>query len=334
MTVLHYCAACFWRVDVGDRFCGECRAALRGHADVFAVTFGPAAIEQARVPSHFQRPLGEYLLLERLGAGGMGEVYLALQPQAGQYFAIKLINHEFRMRRGAVAMLQREAAAQSRIVHRSVVRVFRFLETHADHAVVMEVVRGESIEDMLRDDDERLASLPYCLWVASEMALGLSVVHQAGYIHRDVKPGNFLHGFDAFRAHVVKVADFGIARKLEEQLTTDSRRRVAGTVGYMAPEQLRGEAVDVRADLYGLGCVLFRLFAGRPVFSEDSVRVCASAHIGSEAPRLAEGSDRDIPPALADLVDDLLRKDPGARPRSAAVVAQRLSAVMGELDNG
>ena len=303
---------------------------LHSGASSLPVTFGPAAVQQGRVPRRILRPLGEYLLLERLGAGGMGEVYLALQPQAGQYFALKLINPDFGMRSGAVALLQREAAAQSRIVHRSVVRVFRFIETRADHAVVMELVRGESIEDMIRASDERLDSLPYCLWVASEAALGLSVVHEAGYVHRDVKPGNFLHGFDAFQSHVVKIADFGIARKLEEQLTTDSRRCVSGTVGYMAPEQLRGEAVDGRADLYGLGCVLFRLLAGRPVFPEDSIRVCASAHIGSPAPPLDETSDHEVPAALSELIGEMLRKDPADRPASAAEVVGRLHALQGE----
>jgi hypothetical protein len=257
--------------------------------------------------------IGNFRIVERLGAGGMGEVWLAEQQNIGTKVAIKLLKAEISDDTEHVERFFNEARAVSRIQHAGIVKIFD-VGHHAGRAyLIMEFLDGESLARRLRAGT-RLA--PAVLAdLARQIASVLDATHSAGITHRDLKPDNIYLVPDREIGERVKVLDFGIA-KLTGTLAQVSPRTTGtlGTPAYMAPEQW-GDAskVDGRADLYSLGCVAFEMATGRPPFVVTNIAEACAKHLHDPPPRLSEIAP-DVPRPLEDLVAALLSKVPAERP--------------------
>ncbi|MFD9489769.1 serine/threonine-protein kinase [Streptomyces sp. NPDC059991] len=254
-----------------------------------------------------------YELLTRLGSGGMGEVWEALDTALGRRVALKMIRsglagHEMRTR------FEREAHALARIAHPNTVVVHDVGLDHEAPFLVMELLEGVDLRTLI-DAEGRL---PHALVraVASGVCAGLGAVHEAGILHRDVKPGN-VH---LTRTGRVVLQDFGIAHLLDTSRQT-ATGMVVGTPSYMAPEVVRGERLGVHSDLYALGVCVHEMLSGvQPYGGESAMAVLYK--IVHEPPAPLKGRP-GIPDDLAELVADLMAKDPAARP-TAAQTLERL----------
>jgi CheY-like chemotaxis protein len=259
-----------------------------------------------------------YELLSVLGRGGMGIVYRARDRELNEDVALKAIRAEHLADTVAAERFKTEIRLARRISHRNVVRTHDLGEAEGMLFVTMEYVHGIDIRELLTTRGK--------LGVASSLALGrqfaeaLAVAHAAGVVHRDVKPENALIDADG----VLKVMDFGIARLAEATTSRTQAGLIMGTPAYMAPEQLVGEDVDARADLYSLGVVMYECLTGQAPFVASSVVALIGKVLTTGAVAPIEVNP-DIPPALSTLVMRLLSKSRDERPASAAVLIEQLA---------
>lgn len=264
--------------------------------------------------------LGSFRLLRAIGAGGMGVVYEADDIMLGRRVAVKVIRPALAGDPATRQRFLREARA-SAMDHEHIVGVYQAGEAEGTLFLAMPLLLGETLETRLaRESKLPLADV---IRIGREIANGLSAAHRRGLIHRDLKPNNVWLESPGDR---VKLLDFGLARFAEghEQLTHSSL--IAGTPLYMAPEQARGEAIDCRADLFSLGCVLFRMATGMQAFAGNNVLSVLRALEMTQPPRI-DTLDTALPAAFADLVERLLAKQPASRPTSAVEVMAKLSVV-------
>jgi serine/threonine-protein kinase len=276
--------------------------------------------------------LGKYRLVSKLGEGGMGTVYLAEHTMLGSLAAVKVLLPHHVSDPAVVQRFFNEARAASAIRHMGIVDIFD-VGRLADGTsfIVMEVLRGENLAQRLRRGGLTLTQV---VSVVAQVASALAAAHRAGVVHRDLKPDNiFLIDDRGAPAGVrVKLLDFGVAKLTgarDPQLRT-AIGVVLGTPDYMAPEQVRGDGhVDHRADLYALGCLMFRLLVGRPPFTGDLADVMR-AHV-CEPPPSMRMIDPRLPAELDLIVGRLLAKDPAARPSSAEDVVTALGDLGGGL---
>jgi serine/threonine-protein kinase len=252
----------------------------------------------------------------------MGTVYRAMDRVLGRAVAVKtLTGLSADENPSAVARFRREARAAAALSHPAVVSVY---DTGADGGtqfIVMELVRGRSLEAILAD--EGALDPDRAVGIARSVAEALSAAHAAGIVHRDIKPANVMVTHDG----AVKVLDFGIARSEGTSKITQTAS-VLGTAAYMAPEQALGEPADERSDLYSLGCVLYALLVGHPPFTGEGAIAIMNQHANVD-PRPARAENPRVSDALNALVMQLLAKAPGQRPQSAAEVRDRLSRLSG-----
>ncbi len=210
--------------------------------------------------------IGRYQVAGVLGAGAMGLVYKAHDPAIGRNVAIKVIRIDAgspEERADAINRFRQEVQAAGRCSHPGIVGVFDFLDQDGDPAIVMELVEGSSLHAQLRDPARRAAIDP--VGVVRQVLAAVGYAHAQGIIHRDIKPANIL----LTSAGQVKIADFGIARLSGPSATQTSA--MLGTPSYMAPEQLTGDAVDARTDLFAVGAILYEMLTGRPPFTGRSL---------------------------------------------------------------
>ena len=255
---------------------------------------------------------GRFKVLELLGRGGMGDVYLAEQVSLGRKVALKTLREDLSLQPGMTERFKREARLLSTVDHPSIVRVIDFGEAESTYVLVMEYVEGENLASEVRRGP---LDPPRALSVMKDIAEGLASIHAQGIIHRDLKPDNVLltRGPEGERARLL---DFGIARLAEEQGAAMTQAGlVLGTPEYLSPEQATGMKIDARADVYAFGVLAYRLLAGRHPFAGPSARDFLLQHItqappelGSVAPALADQ------PALLALVMSCLSKEPASRP--------------------
>ena len=254
--------------------------------------------------------IGRYEILEEIGRGAMGVVYKARDPQIDRIVAIKTISlldlepadeKEYRER------FQQEARTAGRLSHPGIVAVFDVgsdPETNAPY-IVMEYIAGSSLSKLLTEDHGKLPLEP-ALQMVQEVAEALNYAHSEGVTHRDVKPANILLTPEG-RA---KLADFGIARLDQSHLTLPGR--LMGSPAYMAPEQMKGEEVDGRSDLFSLGVVLYRLSTGyRPFQGNTTATVCYK--LLRQDPLPPSALNAELPPALDDFLSRAMAKDPSQR---------------------
>ncbi len=275
--------------------------------------------------------LGKYRLVSKLGEGGMGTVYLAEHTLLGSLAAVKVLLPQHVADPSVVQRFFNEARAASAIKHMGIVDIFDVGRLHDGTSfIVMELLRGETLAQRLRRGGLTLTQV---VSVVAQIASALAAAHAAHVVHRDLKPENiFLIDDRGAPAGLrVKLLDFGVAKLTGHH---DPHLRTAigivlGTPDYMAPEQVRGDgAVDYRADLYALGCLMFRLLVGRPPFTGDLADVMR-AHVLEPAPSL-RAVDPRLPAELDEIVQKLLAKDPMARPQRADDVI----AALGDLGGG
>jgi len=272
--------------------------------------------------------IASYTVERRLGAGGMGEVWRARDERLGRDVAIKLLLPHPSNADERVRAFQHEARAAGTLNHTNVLTVYDVGEHGGAPYLVTECLEGESLRARLG-----AGALPVdaALDIALQIARGLVAAHAHGIVHRDLKPENIFLALDGR----VKILDFGLAtlRDLgpQDALTPElpaetTRSLAAGTAGYMAPEQVRGETVDRRADIFALGAVLYEMLAGSRPFRADSTLGTLDAVLTRQPPLLSDVNPA-IPPALSRVVRRCLAKSPGERFATAADVVSALDAV-------
>jgi serine/threonine-protein kinase len=281
------------------------------------------------------RAIGSYELIERIGAGGMGEVWRSRHRLLARDAAIKLIRSNrlgetLRAREALAQRFEREARETAALRSIHTVHVYEFgLTEEGDFFYVMELLDGFGLDRLVR----RFGPVPPARTVSllRQVCHSLGEAHERGLVHRDIKPANIVVCRLGPDTDFVKVLDFGLVKygagtPAVTMLTREGA--VAGTPEYMAPEVALGRSdVDARADLYSLGCVAYYLLTGHTVFSADTAVAQALAHVHDEPVPPSVRSEFPIPGALDDLIMGCLAKDPDARPRSAEEVSQRLAAV-------
>ena len=270
--------------------------------------------------------LGPYAIQSRLGRGGMGAVYEAIDTTNGATVAVKILASHLADDPGLRRRFNAEIETLKELRHPSIVQLLAFGEQDGQPYFAMEMVRGRSLEQLLRSG--RRFTWRETVAVALEITRALKVAHDHGVVHRDLKPANLLvpdDPADGAAGGGIKLADFGIARLFGGQQHT-AHGTVVGTAEYMAPEQAAGLPVDHRADLYNLGLVMFAMLAGRPPFSGAEILEVIRKQ-RQEAPRRIASIVPEVPPELDALIDRLLAKDPAKRPASGLATGRLLTAI-------
>ncbi|RKH65977.1 serine/threonine-protein kinase, partial [Corallococcus llansteffanensis] len=272
--------------------------------------------------------LGEFVIQERIGAGGMGVVYRAVHPLIGKQAAIKVLRAELMSPEQEQRLLV-EARAVNAIRHPGILDIFNF-GTLPDGRpyVVMELLQGRPLADVLHVQGR--LDVAMTVWMLDQMLSALGAAHRAGVVHRDLKPANVFMVELPDAAPTLKLVDFGIAKVLQSNAgLTRTDGSVLGTPDFMAPEQIRGGTIGPATDLYAVGVLAFQMLTGVRPFQGENVQVMF-AHV-EQAPPRPSSKVEGIPPALDALVLQLLEKDPARRPASAEAVRQQLQTLSQEL---
>ena len=268
--------------------------------------------------------IGPYRVERKLGTGGMGEVYQAVDGRSGRSVAVKRISDPMAKKGRERERLQREARAAANLKHPSIVELVGLIENEAGHWLVMELVEGRSLTRILRDDGP--LEVTAALGLFHQVAGALAEAHGQGILHRDLKTDNLM----VTPGGRAKLLDFGLALMIqpdpdESRLTIDGR--ILGTPHAMSPEQARGWDLDHRSDLFSLGALLYESLSGtKPFLGKDPMESLRRVCFTRQKP-LRE-IDRKIPRELAWLVDQLLAKEPRQRPQDTSEVARALERLL------
>lgn len=264
-----------------------------------------------------EQAISHYRILKKLGAGGMGEVYLAEDTILNRSVALKLLPREHTQNEARLRRFKQEAKTASALNHPNILTIHEVGEAGGRHFIATEFIDGETLRASLRRTCHMKTS--EALNVAAQVASALAAAHEAGIVHRDIKPENVMLRRDGY----VKVLDFGLA-KLTETAASQSADTSAptlplaartdtgaiiGTAAYMSPEQARGLTVDARTDTWSLGCVLYEMLAGRAPFAHETVTDMLVAIVEREPPPLKSLTTEEIPHELDWIVAKTLRKD-------------------------
>jgi serine/threonine-protein kinase len=283
------------------------------------------------------RELGSYRLESRLGQGGMGEVWRASHHTLARPAAIKIIradalDSEPELARQAAVRFEREAQAIASLQSRHTVQLYDFGTTQAGTLYyVMELLDGMDLEEIVRRDGPMPAARVVHILV--QACASLSEAHRRGVIHRDVKPANMYLCREAFECDVVKILDFGLAKRIVSDAASGSSRDtradvIMGTPAYLAPEAIHADAaLDGRADIYALGCVAYWLLTGHLVFESESAMGMLAAHLERAPAAPGASAAFAVPHALDEVILRCLAKRPEDRPATADALAAELQAV-------
>ena len=276
------------------------------------------------------RNLGRYEVIDRLGGGGMGEVYRARDTQLGRDVAVKVLPDSATDRPKRRERFEREAMAVAQLSHPNVLEIYDFGIDDGQVYAVTELLEGKDLYFHLRKGP---LPLRRALEIAVDIAEGLGAAHAKGVIHRDIKPSNIF----ITSSGTAKVLDFGLARMAEpptltrpeqDAATLTGEGAVVGTVGYMSPEQVRGDPVDARTDIFSFGCVLYEMFTGVKPFRRDSTLATLHAIVNDD-PQPPSSLNPDLPTAVDHIVERCLAKDRDERFESARDIAFALRALSG-----
>src|SRR5215813_6870827 len=297
--------------------------------DYFAVPAMDVAarlLAEENYPSLAGQSLSHYQVLSLIGAGGMGEVYLAEDTRLRRKVALKLLPWRFTQDADRARRFEREARAASSLNHPNIITIFEVGQVDGRHFICAEYIEGQTLRRRLAGDRLKLHGT---LDVAVQIASALTSAHEAGIVHRDIKPENIMLRHDG----LVKVLDFGLAKLIERRgewgVGSGEWRQEAiphsplpiphsppplsttgvamGTLRYMSPEQARGEDVEGRSDIFSLGVVLYEMITGRPPFEGETSDEVVAAILGREPPPLAQYA-REAPAELQRIVEKALRK--------------------------
>ncbi|ADO75586.1 Serine/threonine protein kinase [Stigmatella aurantiaca DW4/3-1] len=314
----------------GTMRCPSCRKQLP-KGTVFCPWDG-SALESVRASQSQVDPLidaqvSDYIIQERIGAGGMGIVYRAIQPLIGKQVAIKVLKAEFANAQELVQRLLVEARVVNAIQHRGIIDIFGFGQLPDGRPyVVMELLQGLSLDQFIKRRGRVAAD--ETVSILDEVLSALGAAHRAGVIHRDLKPGNIFLVEGSEGARAVKILDFGIAKVAASGAASPMTMQgmLLGTPEYMAPEQIRGNKVEATADLYAVGVIAFQMLTGARPFSGEQMSVLFAQV--EEAPVSPSSLVAGIPPELERMVLRLLAKSPAERFQTAEAVRQELNGVL------
>jgi len=265
---------------------------------------------------------GRYEIKEVLGAGGMGVVYRAVDRELKEPVAIKTLLAGIASDEAALERFKQEIRLARKITHRNVVRTYDLGEVNGTYYLTMEYVEGTSLKHLIHARGK--LPVPVTLTIGKQLCRALEVAHEQGVIHRDIKPQNIVVEPSGF----LKVMDFGIARlaTVPQGKGLTEAGTALGTPDYMSPEQLMGEELDARSDLYAAGVVLYECLTGRVPFEADSVYALVAKHL-EEVPADPRGYGADVPDQLAQLVLKAMAKQPADRFQSAVALHDALAAI-------
>jgi serine/threonine protein kinase len=318
------CPSCHLETDESGKFCPDCGAQL-----VIQTTPRVRPTRESTGSSLVGSVIdGQFAIEGVLGTGAFGTVYRGVQVGLDRPIALKVPTHEIAADPVMAKRFAREARSAARVQHPGVVAIYAVGELADGRPyLAMQLVDGEPL-------DKIGAPIPAgrALRIVRAIASALSETHAAGVVHRDLKPSNIIWRLDRNGDDRITLVDFGIAvcRPGNADATRLTSGGLIGTPHYMSPEQAHGEVVDARADLYGLGCVLFELVTGTPPFDGSGFEVLL-AHLGRPAPAPSSIVD-DTPPCIDRLCAALLEKKPAARPASADAVVTMIDSALAELD--
>ncbi len=271
----------------------------------------------AKTPERF----GDYELLEKVGCGGMGDVYRARQVSLGREVALKVLRPDLARNERALERFAREAKAAAAICHPSIVQIHEAAIADERPYIAMELVRGHSLEEVLHAGGA--LATERALAIARDVAEAVAAAHEAGVLHRDIKPGNILieGSVDSTRVSGrARLADFGLAHLVAEEPLTRSGD-VLGTLAYMAPEQLEGKPADSAVDIYGIGATLYALLTGRPPHVASSPAGVAE-HVARRDPLPIRDLNPSVDRDAATICAKAMRWDPRARYVNASELAR------------
>ncbi|MFC1806094.1 serine/threonine-protein kinase, partial [Planctomycetota bacterium] len=305
------CSQCRQRFELdgaasGEIQCPHCGATLVAPA---APKVAKAA-KAARPDPLIGRALGQYEILEVVGRGGMGAVYKARQRSLDRVCAVKVLPRAFASDASFLERFGREARGAAAINHPSVIQVFDVGEEGGFHFIAMEFVDGEHLGQAV----ERGGPLPpdVALDALKQVASALAAAHELGIVHRDIKPSNIMRT----PGGVVKVADFGLAKRSGMDIDVTAPGARLGTPNYMPPEMAHGKPADARSDLYSLGATFYHLLAGRRPFEAKTANLVIGKLLREEPAPLDELAPR-CPPTLRRIVERLMARDPDERFQTA-----------------
>ena len=285
------------------------------------------------------RTVLHYQFLEKLGAGGMGEIYKAQDSRLNRTVAIKVLSRESSGDPDRRRRFVQEAQAASALNHPNIIIIHDIVSDNGTEFMVMEYVNGKTLVDLIPKGGLRA---PLALKYAVQMADALSSAHAIGIVHRDLKPANIM----ATEPGLIKILDFGLAKLTDRgpmgegndntktigaSLTVEGS--IIGTVNYMSPEQAQGKKVDTRSDIFSFGVVLYEMVTGARAFGGDNALSTLSAILRDDARPIAEVAP-DVPPQIEQLIRRCLRKNPDQRWQSMQDVKMALQALKHESDSG
>ena len=272
-----------------------------------------------------------YTLVERVGAGGWGEVWRSVQISTRREVALKILRRDVADGEMAQERFQLEAEAISRLVHQNTVTLFDYGRTpDGETYMAMELLDGESLDQVLQREGPMDPAR--ALRMVRQVALSLDEAHGKGIVHRDVKPHNIMLLQRPGEPDFIKVLDFGVAKWVLEDHHLTSTGTTFGTPEYMSPEQVQSKPLDHRTDLYSLGVILYTLLAATPPFRGESPITVALHHINSRMPPLPK--ELKVPKEVERLVRVLTSKDPTRRPFSAAEVTELCDGILRGMESG
>ena len=315
--------------STGGRVCPQCGETF-GPEHRFCPRDGTALRAKEPTEDLVGQVIAErYHVLSKLGEGGMGRVYLAEHVRMGRRCAVKVMNPMLLYDPDSVSRFNREAANASGINHPNVVAIYDFGESGDLVYLAMEFVEGESLAALL--EREKVLPQRRAAEIARQVADGLSAAHELGIVHRDLKPDNVMLSRSRSGKDVVKVVDFGIAKATRGGKQTVTRTGyIVGTPAYMSPEQILGDALDPRSDIYSLGCMLYEMLTGRRAFADSSGEVSIRQRL-SEAPPRPRRVKQGLSPKLDGIVTRAMARVPDQRFQSAADIRDALAAALPEM---
>jgi serine/threonine-protein kinase len=277
----------------------------------------------APAPDLTGRTVGDFQVLRKLGQGGMGQVYLARQLSLKREVALKILRRDLADDASALKRFQAEAEAVARVTHANIVQVYAVGEYDGLRYMALEYVAGRNLRDYLARKGP--PDLPLALAILKQVAAALQRAGEVGLVHRDIKPENIL----VTKKAEVKVADFGLSRYFaaaDQPLNLTQTGMTLGTPLYMSPEQVQGQPIDQRSDLYSFGVTAYHLLAGHPPFRGATAFEVAVQHVQAQPAPLADARP-DLPPDLCAIVHKLMAKHADDRYQSARDVIRDLAKV-------
>ncbi|MCA1626319.1 MAG: serine/threonine protein kinase, partial [Acidobacteria bacterium] len=277
---------------------------------------------------------GHYKVIEQIGKGGMGEVYLAKDTKLHRQIALKVLSSDFTRDDDRLRRFVREAHAISALNHPSILTIHEIGESDHLHFIASEYVKGETLRQWLERENLTLREI---LEIATQIVMALKAAHEAGIVHRDIKPENVMIREDG----LVKVLDFGLAKLTENtpldeeaetrmQVQTQSGM-ILGTVRYMSPEQARGKEIDERTDIFSFGVMLYEMLTGKQPFSGETTSDAIAAILTKEPVPLNQTAP-DVPRELQRIIEKCLRKDRNERYQTTKDLLIDLEDVKEELE--